>query len=224
MDIAVLGTGGVGRALAARLHELGHTVRIGTRDPAESRSRTENDAMGNPPVSAWLADHPDIALLRFADAAQDADLVVNATSGHGAVAAVTAAAPRDGTVVLDVSNPLDFSRGFPPQLFVKDTDSLAERIQRAVPGARVVKSLNTMNASVMVHPEQVGGGDHTVLVSGDDAVAKHTVTELLEAFGHRDVLDLGDLSTARGAEMAVALWVRLMGALGTPQFQLKVVR
>jgi predicted dinucleotide-binding enzyme len=162
----------------------------------------------------------------FAEAAADGELVVNATGGGGSIDALTQAGEANlaGKVLLDVSNPLDFSQGFPPSLFVKDTDSLAEQIQRAFPGVRVVKSLNTMNAAVMVDPGSVGGGDHSTFVSGDDAEAKQIVVELLGSMGHTDVIDLGDLSTARAAEMLLPVWLRLMGALGTPHLQFKIVR
>jgi NAD(P)-dependent dehydrogenase (short-subunit alcohol dehydrogenase family) len=115
-------------------------------------------------------------------------------------------------VLVDVANPLDFSHGFPPTLFVKDTDSLAEQIQAAFPEAKVVKALNTMNAHLMAHPRQLADGDHTVFVSGNVAEAKKTATDLLESFGHTDVVDLGDLSTARGSEMLLPVWARLFGA------------
>ena len=95
-------------------------------------------------------------------------------------------------MLIDISNPLDFSQGFPPTLFVKDTDSLGEQIQREFPQARVVKTLNTMNADLMVDPASLGA-ESSVFVSGDDAAAKQTVTELLESFGHTDVVDLGDI-------------------------------
>ncbi|GAA1477419.1 NAD(P)-binding domain-containing protein [Nocardioides aestuarii] len=225
MNVAVLGTGVVGRALAGRLASLGHTVTVGTRDPEATLGRTEPDSMGNPPFSAWHADHPDVTLATFAEAAAGADLVVLA--GNGAAAAdMLAAAGADnlgGTVVLDISNPLDFSAGFPPSLFVKDTDSLAEQLQRAFPEARIVKSLNTLTASLMVDPASLGQSS-TVFVSGDDAEAKSLVTSVLESFGHDDVIDLGPLETARGTEMLLPLWLRLTGALGTPHFNLKVVR
>jgi predicted dinucleotide-binding enzyme len=226
MKIAVLGTGTVGRTIAGKLSELGHDVVIGTRDPEATLARSDPDAMGNPPYPAWQADHPEVHLAPFADAAASGELVVNATGGGGSIDALAQAGDANltGKVLLDISNPLDFSQGFPPSLFVKDTDSLAEQIQRAFPGARVVKSLNTMTAAVMVDPGRVGGGDHSVFVSGDDPEAKHTVIALLEALGHRDVIDLGDLSTARGAEMYMSLWLRAMGALGTPLFNIKVVR
>ena len=129
-----------------------------------------------------------------------------------------------GKVVVDVSNPLDFAKGFPPTLFVKDDDSLAEQIQRAFPEAKVVKALNTMTASVMVDPASVGDGDTSVFVAGDDAGARAQVTDLLQSLGWRDVIELDGLQNARGLEMWLPLWVRLMGTFGTPQFNLKLVR
>jgi len=226
MRIAVLGTGSVGRTVAARLSDLGHEVAVGTRDPGATLARSEPDRMGNPPFAVWHAEHPGIRLGTFADAAAPSELVVNATGGAGALDALTSAGAPNlaGKVLLDISNPLDGSQGFPPTLFVKDTDSLAEQIQRAFPDARVVKALNTMTAAVMVDPGRVGGGDHSTFVSGNDPAAKQTVVALLQSMGHTDVIDLGDLSTARGAEMYLPLWIRLMGALGTPFFNIKVVR
>jgi 8-hydroxy-5-deazaflavin:NADPH oxidoreductase len=225
VKIAVLGTGSVGRALAGRLDELGHDVVVGTRDPQATSARTTPDAMGTPPFAAWHADHAGVGLATYSDAAAGADLVVNATSG-GAAMEVLGLAGADhlaGTPVLDISNPLDFSKGFPPTLFVKDTDSLGEQLQRAFPQARIVKALNTLNADLMVHPEALGASS-TVFVSGDDAEAKATVTGILTSFGHDDVIDLGGIETARGTEMVLPIWLRLMGALGTAHFNLKVVR
>jgi predicted dinucleotide-binding enzyme len=225
MKIAVLGTGIVGRTVAGGLAGLDHDVTVGTRDPARTLARTEPDQMGNPPYSAWAADHPGVPLATFAEAAAGAELVVNASSGHATLEVLRQAGEESlaGKVLLDISNPLDFSQGFPPTLFVKDTDSLAEQVQRAFPRTRVVKSLNTMTAAVMVDPGQLGRPS-SVFVSGDDADAKATVRALLEGFGHRDVVDLGDISTARGPEMWLPLWLRLMGALGTPLFNISVVR
>ena len=225
MRIAVLGTGSVGRTLAARLHDLGHAVAIGTREPTATLARTEPDGMGTPPLSGWLAEHAGIDLATFADAAAGADLVVNASSGAATLQVLTLAGAQHlaGKPLLDVSNPLDFSAGFPPTLSVKDTDSLAEQVQRAFPEARVVKALNTMTAAVMVDPAALGQST-TVFVSGDDRAAKGTVTDLLTSFGHDDVIDLGGLETARGVEMWLPLWLRVMGSLGTAQFNLKIVR
>jgi len=225
MNIAVLGTGMVGRAIAGRLHELGHTVVVGTRDPEATLARSEPDGMGNPPFSTWLGALPDIGLATFADAAAHAELVVNATGGNATLEVLTLAGADNlaGKVLVDLSNPLDFAAGFPPSLFVKDTDSLGEQVQRSFPAARVVKTLNTLTASLMVRPDTLGEPS-TVFVSGDDTDAKATVTELLQGFGHQDVVDLGGMETARGVEMWLPLWLRVMGALGTPQFNLKVVR
>jgi predicted dinucleotide-binding enzyme len=225
MNIAVLGTGMVGRALAARLDELGHSVVVGTRDPEATLARTEPDAMGNPPFSAWHAHHGALAVAAFAEAAASADVVVNATSGAAALEALDLAGAENlaGKPLLDISNPLDFSNGFPPTLFVKDTDSLGEQIQRTFPDAKVVKTLNTLTASLMADPTSLGESS-TIFVSGDDAQAKATVVSLLESFGHDDVIDLGPLETARGTEMLLPVWLRLMGPLGTATFNFKIVR
>ena len=218
MKIAVLGTGSVGQAIAGRLLELGHDVTVGTRDPEATRSNSES-------FVAWHGSHGGASLATFAEAAAAAELVVNATSGPGALPALESAGADNlaGKVVIDISNPLDFSAGFPPTLFVKDTDSLAEQIQRAFPQARVVKTLNTLTAALMVNPGDLGA-DSSVFVSGNDDAAKATVTELLQSFGHTDVIDLGDITTARGPEMLLPVWLRLMGALGTPTFNFKIVR
>ena len=214
MKIAVLGTGMVGRALAGRLSELGHEVTIGTRDPEETRSRTE-----------WTDGLQELALATFADAAAGAELVVNASGGSVALDVLerTGSENLAGKVLVDISNPLDFSAGFPPTLSVCNTDSLGEQVQRAFPDARVVKTLNTLNAELMVHPETLGETT-TVFVSGDDAAAKATVVELLTSLGHGDVVDLGDITTARGTEMLMPVWLRLMGALGTAEFNYRIVR
>ena len=225
MNIAVLGTGRVGRAIAARLHELGHEVAVGTRDPRATLARSEPDRMGNPPFARWHSAHPGIGLTTFDLAAAGAELVVNATSGAVTLDVLGLAGAENlaGKVVVDISNPLDFSAGFPPTLFVKDTDSLGEQVQRTFPRAKVVKTLNTLNADVMVHPQTLGESS-TVFVSGDDADAKRLVVGLLESFGHDDVIDLGGIETARGAEMMMPIWLRLMGVLGTAAFNVKVVR
>jgi hypothetical protein len=225
MNIAVLGTGSVGRTIGARLDELGHAVVVGTRDPEATLARTEPDAMGTPPLSGWLAEHPGITLSTFADAAAGAELVVNASSGAATADVLRLAGEEQlaDKVLLDIANPLDFSAGFPPSLFVKDTDSLGEQVQRAYPRTKVVKALNTLTASLMVDPASLGQSS-TVFVSGEDADAKAVVVGLLESFGHDDVIDLGGLETARGTEMLLPLWLRLMGALGTGEFNLKVVR
>ena len=225
MNIAVLGTGMVGRALAGRLSGLGHTVVVGTRDPQATLTRAEADGMGNPPYATWAAEHPGVTLATFAEATTGADLVVNASSGAATLDVLGLAGEENlaDKPLLDIANPLDFSRGFPPTLFVKDDDSLAEQVQRAYPRAKVVKTLNTLTAALMVEPKLLDESS-TVFVSGDDAQAKATVVSLLESFGHDDVIDLGPLETARGTEMLLPIWLRLMGTLGTGQFNVKIVR
>jgi len=213
MRIAVIGTGHAGRTLAQGFQRVGHEVVVGTRDPDATRAREE-----------WLG--VDLPLAALGVVAADADLVVNVTNGMASVVALGEVGSDHlaGKVILDVANPLDFSQGFPPTLSVKDTDSLAEQIQRAFPEARVVKSLNTVTASVMVDPSTVGDGDTTVFVAGDDADAREQVSGLLRELGWRDIVELDGLQNARGLEMWLPLWVRLMGALGTGEFNIKVVR
>jgi 8-hydroxy-5-deazaflavin:NADPH oxidoreductase len=227
MRVGVLGTGRVGRAIAARLAELGHEVVVGTRDPTATMTRTEPDGMGNPPFRTWAEAHPQVRGGSFADAAAASEVIVNATSGAGSLPSLTAAGEDNlaGKVLLDIANPLDFSAGMPPTLLVKDTDSLGEQIQRAFPQAKVVKTLNTMNALVMVHPDRVPG-DHSVFVAGDDANAKQTVMNLLHGFGWSadNIVDLGGIRSARGVEMYLPLWLSLRQALGTGDFNINVVR
>lgn len=217
MRIAILGTGVVGRGLAARFAELGHSVTVGTRDP-------ERVTSGGGEYALWLAGQPTVDTRTFAEAAAASEVVLNATNGHVSLDVLSLASADNlaGKVVIDLANPIEFG----PDgltLFVKDTDSLAEQIQAAFPDARVVKTLNTLNVSMMVNPGQLGE-ETTVFVSGNDADAKAVATGLLGELGHRDVIDLGDITTARGTEMWLGLWFRLMQSLGTPTFNLKIVR
>jgi 8-hydroxy-5-deazaflavin:NADPH oxidoreductase len=215
MRIAVLGTGTVGRTVAPALAALGHEVSVGTRDPEQARARED-----------WRGAVADLPLLPYGGVAADAELVVNATNGQGSLAALESVGAEQlaGTVLLDLANPLDFSGGFPPTLSVENTDSLAEQIARAFPAARVVKALNTVSAAVMVDPGLVGEGDTTAFVASDDAEARALVVGLLEELGWRDVVQFEELSAARGLEMYLPLWVRLMARLGTAAFNVKVVR
>jgi 8-hydroxy-5-deazaflavin:NADPH oxidoreductase len=222
----ILGTGVVGKTIAARLDGMGHEVMVGTRNPEETTSRAESDAYGNPPFSAWQEEHPEVKLATFSEAAAHGEMVVNATSGVVSLEALELAGEDNlnGKVLVDISNPLDFSQGMPPTLSVSNTDSLGEQIQRRFSEARVVKTLHTMNAYLMVDPAQLAGADHTVFVCGDDAEAKQAVTELLRSFGWTDIVDLGDITAARGTEMLMPIWLRLFGALQKPIFNYKIVR
>jgi predicted dinucleotide-binding enzyme len=225
MRYAVLGTGIVGRTIAAKLASLGHEVVIGTRDPKATLARTEPDGYGNPPFAQWHAAYPQVRLEAFTEAAAFGETVVNTTAGAASLAALAAAGAENlhGKVLLDIANPLDFSQGMPPSLNPVNTDSLGEQIQRTYPGVKVVKTLNTMNCSVMVEPSRVAG-EHNVFVSGNDAGAKKAATELLVSFGwpEASVIDLGDITTARGTEMLLPIWLRLWGAVGHADFNFHI--
>lgn len=227
MNIGILGTGGVGQTIAAALSEAGHSVMVGTRDVAATLAKTDPDFMGNPPFGVWHQAHPAVQLGTFDQAAAYGAVLINAVAGHSTLAALQSIDPThlDGKILLDIANPLDFSQGMPPSLFVSNTDSLAEQIQRNWPSLKVVKTLNTLTAALMVNPRQLADGDHHIFVSGNDADAKATVSEYLrEWFGWRHIIDLGDITTARGTEMLLPIWVRLFGVLQTPFFNFKVVQ
>ena len=226
MRIGIFGTGMVGQALAGRLQGLGHDVMIGTREVAAALARTTVDGYGNPGFGPWHSAHAGIKVGTYPETAAHGEILVNATAG-GASLDVLRQAGADrlpGRVLIDVANPLDFSKGMPPSLSVCNTDSLGEQIQRAFPSLKVVKALNTTSASVMVDPEAVGGGDHTLFICGNDAEAKAQVTDLVRSLGWRDVVDAGDITAARGTEMLLPLWIRLFGAFQTPMFNFKIVR
>ena len=226
MRFGILGTGVVGKTIAVRLDGLGHDVIVGTRNPEETLSRTDPDQYGNLPFGAWQEEHPEVRLGTFAEAAAHGDMVVNATAGAVSLEALEQAGEDNlnGKILIDIANPLDFSKGMPPTLLVSNTDSLGEQIQRRFPEAKVVKTLHTMNAYLMVDPAQLAATDHTVFVSGDDAEAKARVSELLRSFGWSDIIDLGDITTARGTEMVLPIWVRLFGVLQKPIYNFKIVR
>ena len=212
MKIGVLGTGAVGQTLGTKFVAMGHDVMMGARAADNEKvldfARRTGGKAGT-----------------FADAAAHGELVFNCTRGDTAVATLTACrAALAGKVLADISNPLDFSKGFPPSLFVSNTDSLAEQIQRAIPDTHVVKTLNTVNAGVMVDPARVPG-HHSVFVSGNGQHAKGKVRDLLRALGWSSIIDLGDITSARAAEQLLPLWVRLFAALGnTPDFNIAVMK
>lgn len=216
MKIGVLGTGMVGQTIATKLASLDHEVRMGSREA------------GNEKAVAWAKDAGGKASEgSFAEAAKFGELVVNCTAGVASVDALTAAGADNlaGKVLVDIANPLDASQGFPPTLAFCNDDSLGERIQAAFPEARVVKTLNTMNHELMVDPARVPG-EHAVFVSGDDADAKGEVALLLGGFGWPEdrIIDLGGISSARGTEMYLPLWLRLYSQLGTGDFNIGVIQ
>ncbi len=215
MKIGVLGTGMVGKAISTKLVQLGHSVKMGSRTSNNEKAAESVKAIG-----------PNTSQGTFADAAAFGELVFNCTSGMASLEVLKLAGENNlgGKVLIDISNPLDFSKGMPPTLSVCNADSLGEQIQRAFPAVKVVKALNTVNCNVMVNPSLVPGS-HDVFVCGNDAGAKSKVTEILKDwFGWKSVIDLGDITSARGVEMMLPIWIRLMGVLQTPNFNFKIVR
>lgn len=229
MKIGIIGSGGVAQTLGTKLIELGHDVVLGTRDPG----KLDEKKMMAGTLREWIAqtgkgDKGEMKgkVATFKEAAAHGELLINATHGQASVEALKMAGADKvgGKVLIDVANQLDFSKGMPPGTLASQTNCLAETIQAAFPNLKVVKSLNTIGAPVMVAPQALAGGEHTVFVSGNDAPAKAAVAELLKSFGWKDVLDLGDISSARGPEMYMAMWIRLWGATGTGMINVKVVR
>jgi hypothetical protein len=214
LKVGILGTGMVGATLGSKLIQLGHDVRMGSR------------LTNNEKAVEWVKMNGSRASQgTFDDAARFGEVVFNCTAGTASLAALTAAGASNlkGKVLIDVANPLDFSKGMPPTLAVCNNDSLGEQIQRTFPSVKVVKALNTMNCKLMVEPSLVRG-EHDVFVCGNDAQAKDRVKEILKSFGWKSIIDLGDITAARGVEMVLPLWLRLMGLFQSPNFNFKVVR
>ena len=217
MKIAILGTGMVGNTLATKLVQLGHQIMMG--------SRTANSEPGQ----QWLRSVGGNGQIgTFADAAAFGEIVLDCTNGANSLAALrqAGAANLRSKILIQVGNPLDFSKGMPPSLTVCNTDSLGEQTQREFPEVRVVKALNTLNCDIMVAPHRVPG-DHNLFICGNDAEAKREVTNrLAEWFGWKpaNIIDLGDITCSRGTEMFLALWIRLFGLFGSPHFNIHIVR
>jgi predicted dinucleotide-binding enzyme len=227
MKIGILGTGGVGRTMAERLQGLGHEVMLGTRDVNATMENTSGTVMGGPPVKDWLAQNKNVRLGSHAEAAAFGELIINATSGQGSVQALEQAGRQNlgNKVLLDISNPLDFSKGMPPTLSICNDDSLGEKIQREFPELRVVKGFNTLSAPLMVNPKALPERTN-LFICGNDTDAKNKVRELMNSFGWQndDIIDLGDITMSRGTEQILPIWVRLWGALGTPMFNFRIVK
>ena len=230
MKIAIIGTGAVGKTIASKLVELSHNVMIGTRNVSEKMASTEKDLYGNPPFSEWLKSNSKVRLGSFAEAAAFGELVVNATNGGNSVTALILAGAKNlaGKVLIDIANPLDFSNGMPPSLLpgLNNTNSLGEEIQKTFPETMVVKTLNTMWCGLMINPNLIGKGDHVNFISGNSEEAKAKVKKLLNELGWSDknILDLGDITGARGTESMLPVWVRVMGILKNGAFNFRIVR
>jgi len=230
MKIAIIGTGNVGRTLAARLMELGYDVMLGTRNVTDKLASSEKDNYGNPSFSEWFKSNSNVRLGSFSEAATFGELVINATHGSNSVTALILAGSKNlaGKILIDISNPLDFSNGMPPSLLpgLNNTNSLGEEIQKTFPDTMVVKTLNTMWCGLMVNPKLIGNGDHINFLSGNNTEAKTRVRKLLNQFGWSDenVVDLGDITAARATESMLPIWLRVMGVTKSGAFNFKLVR
>jgi len=217
MKIAVLGTGMVGDTIGSKLIETGHTVMMGSRTANNEKAAAFVTKNGGGKASAGT----------FAGAAAFGEIIFNCTKGIESLNILKSAGEKNltGKILIDISNPLDFSKGMPPSLAICNTDSMAEEIQRAFPGVKVVKSLNTMWCGLMVNPAMLNGGDHNVFISGNDADAKKQVAGILESFGwtEKNIIDLGDITTARGTEMVLPLWLSIMGTKNSGAFNFKII-
>lgn len=229
MEIAVLGSGSVGQTLANRLTGLGHEVMIGTRNVTETLNRTTKDAYGSPLFSEWYKDNKQVQLGTFAQAASFGNLIFNVTQGTNTINALKLAGEENliNKILVDIANPLDFSKGMPPSLLpeLSNTNSLGEEIQKTFPKTKVVKTLNTMWSGLMVNPALIGGGNHVNYICGNDAEAKATVKSLLNQFGwkNENILDLGDITGARGTEAILHIWLRIWGVTQNGAFNFRIV-
>ena len=225
MRTAILGTGIVGRTLAVKLLELGHIVSIGTRDVDKTLSDDTPDRYENLTFKEWVDKNSQAELQTFADAAKEADVLFNCTSGMVSLSALELAGTSNmnGKLLIDVANPLDFSNGMPPSLSIVNTDSLGEQIQKKFSEVRVVKALNTLNAYLMVNPE-ILKGEHNLFICGNDAEAKLKTMDILTSFGWNadQIIDLGDISNSRATEMLLPLWIRLFQKFGTGEFNFHI--
>jgi hypothetical protein len=213
-NIAILGTGMVGDSIGTKLVSLGYKVKMGSR------------TVDNEKAVAWTLRNGEHASNgTFASAAAFGDIVFNCTTGQASLEALQLAGRENlqGKILIDVANPLDFSKGMPPSLTICNTDSLGEVIQRQFTDVKVVKALNTMNCQLMVNPGLLKDPGN-VFICGNDADAKTEVENLLKSFGWEKIIDLGDISAARGTEQLLPVWVRLMGTLGTPMFNFSIVQ
>ena len=210
MNIAVLGTGVVGRTLALALAGNGHAVVIGTRCVAAAALTGSCVGGDSNAFAHWHRQHAQFAVEPFADAIAHCDLLINATRGASIldILALVPVADFAYKILIDVANDLDFSKGVPPTLRILDVPgtSVGARIQAAFPTLHVVKTLNTVNASVMLQPELAAPEPAIVFLSGNEPIAKQVVRNLLAEFGWDDVVDLGDIATARTAELLYPLW------------------
>jgi hypothetical protein len=216
MKIAVLGTGNVGNTIGSKLIELSHQVMMGSR------------TAGNEKAKEFVDKHNGEAKAgTFKEAASFGEIIFNCTAGVASIEALNLAGENNlnGKIIVDIANPLDFSKGMPPSLSIVNTNSLAEEIQKSFPQVKVVKALNTTWCGIMVNPAMINGADHNTFISGNDIEAKEKVKTILKSFGwlEKNILDLGDITKARGTEMYLPLWLSIYGATNNGAFNIKIV-
>lgn len=212
MKIGIFGTGVVGKTIGSRLVELGYEVMMGSRT-------SDNENALN-----WKNSHQNnTSIGTFNEVSKFSDILFNCTKGEISLEVMKLAGLENlaNKIIIDIANPLDFSKGFPPSLTICNTDSLGEQIQKLLPRSFIVKTLNTMNCELMVRPDKLAG-KHDVFLCGNDANAKHKVIELLNKFGWESLIDLGDITNARGTEMLLPIWVRLYGKFQHANFNFHI--
>jgi len=213
MKVGILGSGDVGQALGRGFASRGHDVKIGSRNPkSEALVAWQKQAKGRASTGT-----PE-------EATKHGEFIVFATMGAAAEEVVRHAGPKNfaGKVVIDVMNPLDFSKGPAVGLFVGVTDSLGERVQRLLPDAKVVKAFNTVSNTQMVDPKFAGGAPE-MLICGNDVAAKKRVAGILKEFGWPGAIDVGPIEEARWLEAMVPLWVSVGSKIGRWDHAFKVV-
>lgn len=229
MKVAILGTGNVGQTFAEKLVSLGHEIVMGTRNVDSTLKRKSTDNYGSLPFGEWHSKNKKVQLRTFKEAVSESEIVINALQGAIALSVIQACNKTDfdKKIIIDISNPLDFSQGFPPSLLegLNNTNSLGEEIQKELPNAKVVKTLNTMWSGLMVNPAMINNGEHQNYICGNDEGAKEQVIELLLSFGWKKdhILDLGDITNARGTESTLLIWTRIYGTTQNGAFNMKIV-
>src|SRR4030066_58402 len=208
MKIGILGTGGVGRTLAAKLNADEHEVMIGTRNIADTMAKNQPDGMGNPPYKEWQKQNSKVKLGTFADAAKFGETIILATYGDVTTNAINLAGNENfnGKLVVDSTNPLDFSKGVPPGFTATLGNSLGEKIQKLIPQAKVVKAFNTIGAHIMVNAKREDGSPD-ILIAGNDEGAKKQFGDLIKSWGWNSIVDMGDISEAFWLEANAMLWI-----------------
>ena len=215
MKIGILGSGDVGRRLGDGFIELGHNVKIGSRHPNQEK------------ITEWMAKHDKLKVSSgsFAEAASFGELNIIATSWAGIDEAIRMADPKNfaGKVVIDVTNPLDFSKGMPPRLAIGHTDSAGETVQRMLPDSKVVKAFNTVGNPHFIHPD-FHGGPPTMFICGNDDEAKKTITDnILTKLGW-ETTDIGGIEGARLLEPLAFLWIMHYFRTGSGNHAFKLLR